>query len=325
VYVRSKELPEGCRFTQGMPCASFHASSYYEHPSFKELMRGIELPAEMAAEVEAMFPVPKKKEWQSFEADGGVPGSVLMFEFEPADIPKARDFFPFYLYGAGGPSGEHPEEVIYTERLVMVISFPRGDPAAEWFKDRLRKKLGIPAPREHLELRELGVKIVAALNANEVEAGLALFKENADKVRNWAFGQFLLGAFRFASDDAAGAEQAYRRALELHDTLEDPLGEGMVWGTLDMLGSVLLKEGKAEAAVPVLQRAEECGARLATENAPRSSYNLACAYARLQRWEDSLQALKRAIEAEPKYKAKASADEELAEARKRKEFEDLLR
>ena len=325
VFVRSKELPEGCRFAQGMPCASHHASAYYHNPNFKGLMRGLKLPPELAAVAEELFPVPAKKEWQSFEADGGVPGSVLMFEFEPEDIEKAREFFPFYLYGADGPSAEHPEEVIYGERLVMVLSFPRGDPAAEWYKDRLRKKFGIPALREHLELRELGIKVVTALRDHEVEKGLALLDENADEIANWAFGQFLLGGFRSASDDWEGAEQAYRRALELHDTLEDPLREGMVWGTLDMLGSALLEQGKAEAAVQVLQRAEECGTRLAIEGAPRSSYSLARAHARLQRWTESLGALKRAIEGDSEHKARAATDEDFAEARKRKEFQDLLR
>jgi tetratricopeptide (TPR) repeat protein len=288
-------------------------------------MRGFEFPPEMVAAAEAIFPVPAKKEWQSFAADGGVPGSVLMFEYEPEDIPKARRFFPFYLYGADGPSSEHPEEVIYGERLFMVLSFPRGDPAAEWYKDRLRKKLGIPALREHLELRDLGIKALNALRDRKAEAGLALLDENTDKIATWAFGQFLLGTFRSASGDAAGAEQAYRRALELHDTLEDPLDEGMLWGTLDVLGSALLQEGKAEAAVPVLQRAEECGTRLGIEQAPRSSYNLARAYSRLQRWKESLEALERAIEGDPESKRKAGTDEDLAEARKRKEFQDLLR
>jgi len=325
VFVRSAELPKGCRFTQGMPCASHHASAYYHDPDFKALMRGFEFPPELAAAAEAIFPAPVNKEWQSFEADGGVPGSVLLFEYDAEGVDKAREFFPFYLYGADGPSNEHPEEVIYGERLVMVLSFPRGDPAAEWYKDRLRKKFGIPAPREHLELRDLGIKIVTALQNHEVEKGLALFEENADEVANWSFGHFLLGAFRSASGDGEGAEKAYRRALELHDTLEDPLEGGMVWGTLDMLGAELLHAGKVEAAVPVLQRAEECGTKLAIEKTSRSSYNLACACARLQRWPESLEALKRAIEGDPENKAKAGTDEDLAEARKRPEFQELLR
>jgi len=321
LYVKSKELPEGCRFAPGMPCATHHMEALYSARSMKALAKGVELPPE----AEALFPVPKAKEWQSFEAEGGVAGSVFMFEYSEEDLEKARDFFPSFLYGQdGGSSVEHPEEIILQDRLVIILSFPRGDPAAEWYKQRLRTKFKVPAVREHLEVRELGYQLVKALGEEDIEGGLALLDTHSADVADWAFGQFLLGTFAIASKDPERAVKAYRRALELHDTLEDPLKPGLVVPALIALGLALLQEDKPKDAVPVLQRAEEHATKTSPEQAAGLAYNLACAFALLERWPESLDALKRAIRDDPEYKKMARTDEDLAEARKRKEFEKLL-
>jgi len=325
VYVRTAELPEGCRFAAGMPCASEHASAYYRAPSFKALMSGFDLPPEFEAEAEKRFPVPSKKEWQSFEADGGVPGSVLLFEYSPAEIEKVREFFPPYLYGEEGRSAEHPEEVIYGPRLVVVLSFPEGDPAAEWYKDRLRKKFKVPAVRAHLEDIALGVELLKALKGHDLEAGIALCEKNATQVESWAFAQFLLGVFRSASGDLEGAAKAYGRAVELHDTREDPLQETFVWAALDSLGNTLLEQGQAGAAIPVLQRAAGCGEEFGIEGVTRSCYALARACAREKRWAESLDALESAIDGDPDLAEEAAQEEDFAEARERSDFRDLLK
>jgi len=322
LYVRSAELPDGCRFAVGMPRASDHMDACFHATSLKSLVPGM---GEVPPEAEAMFPVPKAKEWQAFQAEGGVAGSVFMFEYSEADLEKARAFFPSFLHGADGVSKEHPEEIIIQDRLVIVLSFPRGDPAAEWYKHRLRSKFKVPALRERLELRDLGVRLVKALRGGDLKAGLALFEKNSAKVKDWAFGQFLLGTFSSASGDWQRAEKAYKRALELHDTLEDPLQEGLVWPTLDAIGLALLHLDKPESAVPILKRAEELGTKRAVEGVATSSYNLACACALLKRWAEARDALERAIRGDPKHKKMASTDEDFAEARKRKEFQALLR
>ena len=57
----------------------------------------------------------------------------------------------------------------------------------------------------------------------------------------------------------------------------------------------------------------------------KSAYNLACAYALLERWPDALAALEDAIAGNPRYRTSARTDEDLAEARKREEFQALLK
>ena len=77
------------------------------------------------------FPVPKRKEHQSFHAEGGTEGTVFVFEYETDDLSEVTSYLEPILWGRDGPSEEHPEEILAHGRVLWILSFPYGDPAAE--------------------------------------------------------------------------------------------------------------------------------------------------------------------------------------------------
>jgi len=321
ILVKAAELPTSIKFVEGMPCASRQPRSYFETPDPEKLMGGQSMPAIL----KSIFPIPKRKKCQSFAAEKGAAGSVFLFEYAEADIDNARAFLPAYLWGDRGRSREHPEELIVHGDLVWILSFPRGDPAAEWYKERLRKKFRVPAVRKRPELLAIGNQLVAAYNAEDADKGIQVIQENAKDTQGWGLGQYLLGEFGTMKGDWQTAERGYRRALELHRSLEDPLEENIFWATHDGLGMALLFQRRLNEAVTVLARARELAPIGGLREGAKSAYNLACAYALLKRWPDAFAALKDAIAGNPEYRAHARTDADLVEARKRKEFQELLK
>lgn len=321
ILVKAAELPTTIKFVEGMPCASRQPRSYFETQDPEKLMGGQPLPPAL----KSIFPKPKRKKCQSFAAVGGVAGSVFLFEYAEADIDTARAFLPSYLWGDRGRSQQHPEELIVHGNLAWILSFPRGDPAAEWYKERLRKKFRVPALRKRPELLPIGKQLAAAYDAHDADKGIQVLRENAEVAQGWGFGQYLLGEFGVMKNDWPTAERGYRRALELHESLEDPLDESIVWATLDGLGMALLFQRKLSDAVTVLTRAKELATKQGLLAGAKSAYNLACACALLKRWPDALAALEDAIAGNPQYRDSARTDDDLAEARKRKEFQELLK
>lgn len=310
ILVRVAELPEHVKLVEGMPTVSRQPRSYFETAD--------------PAEPKSIIPIPKRKKCQSFTAEGGQPGSVFLFEFAEGDVNRARAFLPGYLWGGDRRTRQHPEELIVHENMVWVLSFPRGDPAAEWYKARLRKKFHVPAPRERPELAPLGRQLSAAYDAEDADKGIQIIQEN-EVARSWGFGQYLLGEFAVMKEDWSTAERGYRRALQLHESCEDPLEDSIVWATHDGLGMALLFQRKLAEAATVLARAKEIAPVSDPRTGAKSAYNLACAHALLKRWPDALAALKYAINGNPEYRAHARSDEDLAEARKRPEFQRLLK
>jgi len=320
ILVKAAELPTTIKFVEGMPVASRQPRSYFETPDPEKLMGGQSLPPAL----KPVFPRPKRKKCQSFAAEKGVAGSVFLFEYAEADIDAARAFLPPYLWGDRGRSQQHPEELIIHGNLVWILSFPRGDPAAEWYKDRLRKEFRVPARRERPEFLSIGKQLSAAYDAEDADKGIRILQENAKITQGWGLGQYLLGEFGAMKRDWPTAERGYKRALELHESLEDPLDVGIVWAVHDGIGMALLFQRKLNEAVTVLARAKELAPIDGLLERAKSTYNLACAYALLKRWPDARAALKDAIAGNPEYRAHARTDEDLVEARKRKEFQQLL-
>jgi tetratricopeptide (TPR) repeat protein len=313
ILVQPAELPVTIKLAEGMPSVSPQARTYFETPDADKL------------QVKAGFPKPTRKECQAFAAEGGVPGSVFLFEYAETDVDAANTFLRSYVWGGRGRTAEHPEELITRGNLVWVLSFPQADPAAEWYKARLRKKFRVPALRARPELLPLGRKLVAAFRARDADKGLAALEEDAEAARGWAFAQYFRGEFAVKKRDWPPAESGYRRAIELHETLEDPLPEGLYWNALDGLGMALLYQRKLDDAVTVLARAKELSSRKGLRAGAKSAYNLACAYALLERWPGALTALKDAIAGNPRYRTSARTDEDLAGAREREEFQELLK
>jgi tetratricopeptide (TPR) repeat protein len=321
ILVQAAELPRTIKFVEGMPSVSRQPRSYFETPDAEKLAGGNPVPEA----VKAACPKPTRKECQSFAAEGGKPGSVFLFEYAEADREIARTFLRSYLWGGRGRSAEHPEEIITRGNLVWILSFPQAASAAEWYKARLRKKFRVPALRAHPELTPLGKKLVAAFRARNADQGLAALEEDANAAHGWAFAQYFLGEFAVKKQDWPTAERGYRRAIELHETLEDPLPQGLFWNALDGLGMALLYQRRLDDAVPVLVRAKDLSSEAGPRKGAKSAYNLACTYALLERWAEALAALEDAIAGNPRYRTSARTDEDLAEARKREEFRALLK
>jgi tetratricopeptide (TPR) repeat protein len=317
ILVQADELPSNIKFAEGMPSTSPRARSYYATPD-----KALESLPEAAR---AGFPKATKKQCQSFAAEGGVPGSVFLFEYPESKLEIVRRFIAAYVWEGRVRSAKHPDELIVRGNLLWILSFPPGDPAAEWYKARLRKKFRVPALRARPELLPLGKQLVAALSARDAEKGIQIAEENEKELHGWSFAQYLLGEFAVKKQDWPKAERAYRRALELHETLEDPLAEGLYWAALDGLGIALLYQRKLDDAVTVLGMAKELSTRKGLRAGAKSAYNLACACALQKRWPEALAALEDAIGGNPRYRDSARTDEDLAEARERPEFQELLK
>lgn len=165
-------------------------------------------------------------------------GVVYLFEYEEkAPLAGVRSFLTGLLYGEDGHrSEEHPAEMLFSGRFLFLFAYPMGDPAAEWVKARLRKEFRIPAMRFRKDLAPLLPKIFAAYRANDAEAGLKVLADHADAVADWSFGWYFRGEFGVMKKDWALAERGYSKALELSDSLVDPLEDGLVWASLDGLG-----------------------------------------------------------------------------------------
>jgi tetratricopeptide (TPR) repeat protein len=225
------------------------------------------------------------------------------------------------------PSEEHPEELVVHGPFLWIISFQRCDPAAEWYKERLRKKLRVPAPRARPDLETtLGLELMGFLEKRDAEGALKFLADNAAAVEQWSFAQFMLGQFATVKGDDALAEKGFRKAIALHESLDDPLGPEFFWAALDGLGTALMGQGKWEQAARAYERAIAAGNELKDpEGATKSCYHIACALVAMQQWDEALRALKQVISVDREFKEIAQEDPALAEARKRPEFQELLK
>ncbi len=325
VLVKQEELPKNVQAIEGIHTNQPHPRIFYETPTIEGFAKG--LPPELRAlHREDSLPVPKRKQHQSFVAEGGAKGTVFVFEYETDDLRKVVHFLEPILWGREGPSEEHPEEIVVHGRLLWILSFPRGDAAAEWYKERLRKKFKVRASRDRPELHPLGIQVLERLETGDIDGGLRLLNENAKAIEDWAFGQCMLGQLATIKKDLALAERGFRRALALHDDVTDPLDPDFLWVVVDGLGRVLDEQGKLEPAARMFERGiDVANERGDVENATTSCYNIARTLARMKNFETAYRALKQVISVDKQYKERAKAEPAFAEARTRKEFQELLK
>lgn len=331
ILVAPEELPEGVQSIQGVHTVAPHPHNFFLTPSVKEIAKI--LPPEFRKQIPKGFfegfPEPVRKQAQSFLAEGGAKGTVFLFEYATTDLSLVLDFLTGILYGQEGRCDEHPDEVIVRERFLWIVSFPQGDPGAEWYKQRLRQKLAIPALREHKDLAPLQKQLFAAEDAGDADTGLLLLKKHAEAVEDWALGQTLLGGFALMKRNPKLAEKSFRKAVTLHETLTDPLEPILAWRATDGLGLSLHRLGKRKDAVQKLRRALDLARKLGEEDrrgpTAQTHYDLARAYAKWRKYPDSLRALKEAIAGDGKYLDEARTDPDFSAARRRKEFKALLR
>jgi len=304
--VDAKELPEGVTLVEGVHCASPQPATFFNDPTMGGFLAD-----------------PAGKLCQSFRNSDGAMGSVLVFQYKE-DVPEfVRGFMPGYLWGEGsGPTAQHPEEYYCAGPFLVILSFPGGAAPLAWCKDRLRTRTRMPVPRLHPEQKELMQKAGKAYGAQDAKAGLALLDGN-EAIKEFAFGQYLLGEFGGMAGDYAIAEKGYARAVALHDSRVDPLDPQILGPALDGLGVACLAQGKCDDAIKALLRARD--EAIGDEMTLHICYNLACAYARAGRFDEAREMLHLVVTEAPEMKEQARKDPDLAEARKRKDFADLLK
>lgn len=312
LLVREAELPDGWRLVDGAAANAPppQPRSFYDLPEMKGLL-----------------PKPVAKRAQTIVAGDRPTGVVYLFEYdEGTSLAGVREFLTGLLYGEDGHrSAEHPAEMLFADRFLFVFAYPMGDPAAEWVKARLRKEFRIPAMRFRKDLAPLVPKLLAVYRTNEVDAGLKLLADREEQIADWSFGWYFRGEFGGMKEDWALAERGYAKALELSDSLVDPLEDGLVWACLDGLGLAIYVGGDPERSLPVLEKAKQFAAERGMPERSRTSYNLACALSRLERFDAALAELREAIRLDPKWKESARTDPDFARARERKDFQELLR
>jgi tetratricopeptide (TPR) repeat protein len=311
LQVKPEELPKGMRIVEGDHPVTPHAYSFFLNPT----------PA-------GLFEAPAGKASQSLAAEGRKAGTVFLFEYAKAIPRGAKSYLLGLLWGDGkGPSTQEPEEMIVQGRFLILLSFPRGDPAAEWFKERLRKRLRIRAMRCRPEVMRLVSDVNVAYEAHDPDGGTKTLQENAKIAEGSSWAQFLFGEFGLMKKDWVAAERGYSAALALDESLEDPLEPGLRWASVDGLASSQLAQKKIETATTSLRRSLALAAELKIDpkESSNSDYNLACALAIQKNYAEALEALKGAIKKNPKWKASARDDEDFAEARKRPDFQALLK
>jgi hypothetical protein len=329
VLVKPEELPKDVKIVDGVHCAANQPAAFFKTPSILDLAdeatKNRILENEKLAKFAREFPKPKRSACQSFAADGGVPGSVLVFEYEKGAAKMVEDYLRGYLWGeAKGPTARYPETMHVVGDVVVIVSFPQGDPAAEWFKGRLRKRFGVPAARWSPAISKVMGDVFAAQKRGDLDGGLKILADNEALVASVGLAHFQRGELAQGKRDYALAEKGYRRAVELHESRDDPMTPDLLWAALDGLGGTLVLQHKLDDAVKTLTRAAAAGRAGKYENWSGSLYNLACAQALSKRWDAAFSALKEAIDADAKWKESAKTDDDLAEARKRPEFAKLL-
>jgi tetratricopeptide (TPR) repeat protein len=208
--------------------------------------------------------------------------------------------------------------------VLVLTSFPPGDRVHEWWKERLRWKFGVHAPRWSKERAELVSAVLREQDGSRWDEAFALLAGKEELVSGDAFLSYLLGESAAGKGDHATAEKGYRRALALHESREDVLDPILVWPVLDGFGAALVLQKKLDESSKVLTRAADLARAGKPEGWTQSLYNLACCEALRKRWGPALAALKEAIDAEPSWKSKARGDSDLAEALKRPEFAKLV-
>jgi hypothetical protein len=306
-----KQLPASVKLVDGVKCISPQAKSYFDDPA-------LALPG---------VPAPLGKVGQSFRRAKEVVGSVTAYEFENVLTDDTLSCVKGLVWGPGGRSAEHPEEILASGAFLVILSFPEGDETGAAFKPPLESRLAYVAPKDWSKLKDLVLDAAAAHKHGDPQVGVMMLQKKSDAIADYAYAQYLMGELAGEAGDWATAETAYDRALELHDHGRDrlPDGRATLWAAVDGLALARLHRNDAEHALPVLQRGAALARALGEdERTAGSLYSLACGLARLQKYDDCFKALNESIVLSPARREQAVKDADLAAAAQRPEFKKLL-
>ena len=308
LHVLATELPEGWRFEDGLACASRQPGLLFE----EQLLDGA-------------VPTPKRKDFQTITGPGGR-GSILYLDYAPVGAADAMEFLRPLLWGEGmQPSAAHPETLVRTGQVLVILSFPEGNPVGDWACSRLRRRFGLRIPRFEELNAQLGPAMHACLSG-DVEPGLRFLRARAAELQGSSFAAHLEAELCTKKKDWAGAEKAYRRALEL-DRTSDPLpADEIALECVGGLGDALFFQQHFLDAAAALRDAARLAADLSLQEKQASSlYNCACSFARGGKPDEALAALGECVALSPMRKAAARRDTDLAALRELPEFKKLVR
>jgi hypothetical protein len=309
--VVKEELPVGCFFKDGIHSVSITPEAFYSDPTQDE-----------------RFSEPVNKIAQSVVFEEGKPGTIMFFEYEDTPEQSLLEFLPGFLWeGAEGPTERHPEEMASFERFVIILSFEQGNPTANWFKKRMRQRFGVRFVKRWPKLTNMFRELDQAYKAKEFEKGLNILLKNKEKIQGNSYGQWMTGKLAMALDKWDLAEKAFRQAIELDFTGEDPFSGGDVelWECVDGRGISLFKQERYPEAAAILAQAREVARFLDDKSyLALAEYNFASACVQTGRFDYAMAGLKQSIEIEPKYRETALKDPNFKMAFERKEFRELL-
>ena len=296
------ELPKGSQFDKGPgSCISTQLESFYASP-----------------ECMGALPKPSAQNRQAILGQGEDRGVVLYLDYGSM-AQDVEAFLPCLLWGeAGGPTKTHPEEVLCVGHVLVVLSFPPGSDVGARVKECLAAKL-----KAQGEVKALGKPVQDEPAAAEKDG------EPFASSKPMFEGQAL-----FQGGEFAGAEKAFRKALTLHEG-GDPMPGEFLYVSTDCLAQVLQQQQRIEESVPYFEKALAVLASLDDQGMRKvggrdhciasTEYNLACALARLGRFDAALRALKHSISLEPRRKESARRDTDFEKALARADFRALLK
>jgi tetratricopeptide (TPR) repeat protein len=153
-----------------------------------------------------------------------------------------------------------------------------------------------------------------------IDAEIAARKDDAALA--FTLGEML----RFAEAPKAEIVAAHARAGELFAALKDPPREQRVAWMLseESHALALLTSDKPAEAVPHFEKARALATETKHAGLAGTTYNLACALARLSKVDAALEALAAAIAADERYRKIAATDTDLASLSKDPRFQQLL-
>lgn len=314
--VPAEALPDGVTLSDEFVTNSQQAWTFFDDPT-----------------TAGVLPAPTAKISQTLvtpgEGDEALRGCLMALEYE-GDVPEdVAAMVPGLMWGPeGAPSGLHPENIIMEGPYLVILSFAVEDPTGDWLRGRLHEERGLSIPRSWGSLTPVINAAIEAMRAGDDARGLAALDARSEDISDYALAQILTGDLAMSVKDYARAEQGYARALQLHDEQIDKLpgDEVSEWIVLDGLGLALIIQDKIDAGIPVLERAVGLADALEKpEEGARSRYNLACAYAKVDRFDDAHATLARCIEVRSEYYTGLARDDtDFAVARERDDFKALL-
>src|SRR5262249_25825181 len=236
---------------------------------------------------------------------------------------------PALLFGGKEQSTkQHPELIVRTGGVMMILSFPIESEERKWAIERLRRRFGMrlginPDPA----LRPVIAKLYKeGGKGGDAKAGLAFATEHASDVAKSSFASFLEGELATGAEDWARAKQAYARALELDATTDPFPDDGIAWASRDGLGTAFYGLKKYDDAIRELTVAAKVAADLKRpKDQGHCLYNLACSQALAGQGDEALAPLKQSLALARSEKQHASTDEDFASIRARPEFQSLVK